>query len=142
MAIQAVKSISRFARKPSKKARQVLQHRDHKYSNGCAVYSDQELTRELPGQRNTMCVTDESGKKTVHQKHLLLMNIRELHHEHQKLNPDHPISVSKFTALRPKWCITVDSKGITNTCVCTKHQNVELMTEVLPTRTTTYALRY
>lgn len=44
-----------------------------------SIYTDQELTRELPGERNTMSIRDDDGNKSYHQKHLLLMNIRELY---------------------------------------------------------------
>lgn len=48
------------------------------------VYTDQEFTRELAGERNTVSIRDQSGVKTYHQKHLLLMNLRELHHEYKE----------------------------------------------------------
>lgn len=66
------------------------------------VYNDQEFTRELAGERNTVSIRDQSGVKTYHQKHLLLMNLRELHHEYKEKFPEHPVSISKFISLRPK----------------------------------------
>lgn len=43
------------------------------------IYTDQELTRELAGERNTVSVRDKDGNKTYHQKHLILMNLREMY---------------------------------------------------------------
>ena len=40
---------------------------------------------------------------------------------------DLKITFSKFDSLRPKWCITVGSKGTYSVCVCTAHQNVKLL---------------
>lgn len=34
------------------------------------IYTDQELTRELAGERNTVSFKDEGENKTFHQKHL------------------------------------------------------------------------
>lgn len=97
-----------------------------------SIYTDQELTRELPGERNTISIKDEQGEKTYHQKHLLLMNVRELYHEYKVKYPDHPVSLSKFVSLRPKYCITVDSNDTTSVCVCMQHENAKLMTELVP----------
>lgn len=96
------------------------------------TYTDQELTRELAGERNTVSVRGDDGAKTYHQKHLILMNLRELHSEYQKKHPNNPVSLSKFISLRPKYCVTVDAKDTNNACVCTIHQNVELMAELIP----------
>lgn len=96
------------------------------------MYRDQEYTREMPGERNTVSIRGLDGNKTYHQKHLILVNLRELYHHFNQKYPEERISVSKFIALRPKWAVTVDSKDTTNACVCAIHQNVELMAEIVP----------
>ena len=34
-----------------------------------------------------------------------------------------------FCKLTPKWCITTNSSGSHNVCVCTHHQNVKLLVD-------------
>ena len=72
------------------------------------IYIDQELTRMLPGERNTVSIRNTEGNKTYHQKHLILMNLRELHRQYLSQYPKNPVSLSKFISLRPKYCVTVD----------------------------------
>ena len=42
------------------------------------------------------------------------------------------IGISKFCDLRPKYCITVGSKGTHSVCVCKTHQNVKLIVATFP----------
>ena len=42
------------------------------------------------------------------------------------------IGFSKFCDLRPKWCVTVNSKGINFVCVYEQHQNAKLLVAALP----------
>ena len=60
------------------------------------------------------------------QKCILLANLKELYLEFIKSNDDE-ISFSKFCELRrPKWCVTVNSRGMHSVCVCQQHQKVKL----------------
>ena len=95
-----------------------------------SIYTDQELTRELPGERNTVSICE-----TYHQKHLILMNLKELHCQYLSQYLENPVSLSKFISLRPKYCVTVDAKDTLQACVCAIHQNVKLMCEVTPGQT-------
>ncbi|KZS05312.1 Cc8L18.2-like protein [Daphnia magna] len=51
----------------------------------------------------------------------------EAHYLFQQDNPNVKIGLSKFCFLRPKWCVTADSSGSHNVCVCIKHQNPKVM---------------
>ena len=42
------------------------------------------------------------------------------------------VGFSKFFELRPAWCVTVDSKSAHAVCVCETHQNLKLLTNVIP----------
>ena len=63
---------------------------------------------------------------------MLLVNLKELYLEFKKRYESIKVGVSKFCALRPRWCITVDSPGMHSVCVCEIHQNIKLMVTVLP----------
>ena len=72
------------------------------------------------------------GKKEHVQKRLLLANLRELYQLFQEENPDlKKTGLSTFCSLRPKECITVNSNGSHNVCVCAQHQNVKLMVSAI-----------
>lgn len=60
------------------------------------------------------------------------MNLRELYHQYKKRYPNNPVSKSKFISLRTKYCVTVDAKDTLQACVCSIHETVDLMTEVIP----------
>ena len=79
--------------------------------------------RVLPGKNDFISV----GYKKHEQKRLILCNLDELYSAFQKAHPDVKIGFSSFPALRPKQCITVGASGTHSVCVCTYHQNVELM---------------
>ena len=50
-----------------------------------------------------------------------------MHAEFLKLNPENSVSLSKFASLRPRECVLAGSSGMHNVCVCTIHENVQLM---------------
>lgn len=94
-------------------------------------YSDDEFSRQCPGQKDFVIVHDELGKRHV-QKRMLLVNLKELYIEFKKRLGDIKVGKSKFCSLRPPWCVTVDSPAMHSVCVCEIHQNVKLMVEALP----------
>ncbi|XP_072043498.1 uncharacterized protein [Amphiura filiformis] len=98
-------------------------------------YEDDEFSRLYPGQNDSVSVRNADGTKETKQKRLLLANLKELYLEFKKRHPDLNIGLSSFCALRPKWCVTVDSAGSHTVCVCTIHQNLKLMVNVLPVTT-------
>lgn len=55
-------------------------------------------------------------RKEQMQKRLILVNLKELHLEYKKSTGDER-GFSTFCKLRPKWCFTVDSRGMHSVCV-------------------------
>ena len=67
-------------------------------------------------------------EKNVHKKRrLLLCNLKKLYSAFKGRYPDAKVGFSKFCSLRPKWCISVGSSGTHSVCVCTSHQNAQLL---------------
>lgn len=88
-------------------------------------YEDDEYSRLMPGTKDYVSIA-----RNVHkQKRLLLCNLNELHCAYKNKYPQHRIGLSKFSQLRPKWCVTVSSSGAHSVCVCTIHQNTKLMVD-------------
>lgn len=81
-----------------------------------AFYQSDEYSRMCPGKKEFVSVRID-GKKEQMQKRLLLVNLKELHLEYIKSTGD-KIGFSKFCDLRPKWCVSVNSKGMHSVCVC------------------------
>ena len=52
-----------------------------------------------------------------------LWNLQELYTAFKEKHPNVNIRVSKFCALRPKWCVLADSKMNYSICVFSAHQN-------------------
>ena len=88
-----------------------------------AFYQSDDYSRMCPGKKEYVSVRID-GKREQKQKRLLLVNLKELHLEFIKSTGDE-ISFSKFCELRPKWCVTVNSRGMHSVCVC--QQYLELM---------------
>lgn len=86
-------------------------------------YQDDEYTRLMPGKKDSVSI----GKKVHKQKRLILCNLHELFSEFKKVYPTFKVGFSKFCSLRPKWCVTVSSSGTHSVCVCTHHQNTQLL---------------
>ena len=88
-------------------------------------YLDDEhsFSRIMPGLKDKVSIS----KNVYAQKRLLLCNIDELYALFKVDNPDVQIGRSMFFSLRPKQCVTVSAPGAHNVCICTQHQNVNLM---------------
>ena len=95
-----------------------------------AFYQSDEYSRMYPGQKEYKSVKTENGKVQM-QKRLLLVNLKELHLEYVKTTGD-KIGFSKFCELRPKWCVSVNSRGMHSVCVCEQHQNVKFLVAAIP----------
>lgn len=88
-----------------------------------AFYEDDEFSRLMPGIKDKVSV----ARNIYRQKRLLLCNLEELYSTFKEKNPNAKIGLSKFCELRPKWCVTVDQKGVHSVCVCVIHQNPALL---------------
>ena len=90
-------------------------------------YSDDEFSRQLPGKKDCVSIA-----RNVHmQKRLILCSLNELYIEFKKRNPLVKVGISRFCCYRPKWCINVNTTGTHSVCVCTYHQNVTLLLNVV-----------
>ena len=76
-------------------------------------YEDDKYLRLMPRAKDYVSIA-----KNVHQqKRLLLCNLKELYQSYKKFS-QHKIGLSKFSELRPKWCVTISSSGTHSVCVC------------------------
>ena len=81
----------------------------------------------MPGRKDYISI-----KRNIHQqKRLKLCNLNELFRAFKEKNPTVSLGFSKFCSLKPKWCVLAGSAGTHAVCVCTIHQNVKLLLELL-----------
>ena len=98
-----------------------------------AFYEDDQFSRNCPGKKEFVIVRI-NGEKVHKQKHLLLVNFKELNQEFKKsCNKDK--SLSKFCELHPEWCIPVSSaSGAHSVYVGQIHQKTKLMAYIIPSK--------
>lgn len=126
----------------AKKARNVLENygvlgsvdkrRGHRLSEDVVTkvkefYYDDEISRISSNTKDCVSVPSEHGKRELKTKRLILHNLKDVYLFFKEQNPNDKIGFTKFCELRPKECVTVNSRGIHSVCVCTYHQNVKLM---------------
>ena len=92
-----------------------------------AFYEDDEYSRQLPGKKDCVSI----GNKQYKQKRLVLCNLKELYIAFKEKHPDVHIGLSKFSSLRPKWCVIAGASGTHSVCVCTHHQNAKLLVDAI-----------
>lgn len=93
-----------------------------------AFYNNDEVSRQMPGQKDYVSMGKDSEGKPIHlQKRLILGNLREIYKHFKSEFPNLKIGFSKFAELRPKNCIIAGANGTHSVCVCTAHQNTKLM---------------
>ena len=78
----------------------------------------------MPQKKNYVRVS-----KRVHKQKLC--NLQELYTAFKKKHPNVNIGLSKFCALRPKWCVLAVSKMTHSVCVFSAHQNVVLIVDAM-----------
>lgn len=93
-------------------------------------YQNDVNSRMMPNKKDKVVVRFD-GEKKEEQKRLLLNDIKNLHNQFKKEFPAHPIGLTKFAELRPKWCVLAGSAGTHNVCVCTIHQNFKAMIDAI-----------
>lgn len=91
-----------------------------------SFFEDDDVSRVMPGQKDYVSVQIE-GKRQAVQKRLLMTTLREAYKFFCNINPDVIIGFSSFASLRPKQCKLLTSSGTHNVCVCTTHENVNLI---------------
>lgn len=91
------------------------------------MYENDEYSRQMPGKKDYVSIA-----KGVHkQKHLILCNLDELYAAFKQKYPNVKVGFSKFSQLRPKWCVLAGSKGTHSVCVCSIHQNAKLLVDAI-----------
>nr|XP_047122478.1 uncharacterized protein LOC124805966 [Hydra vulgaris] len=89
-----------------------------------SFYCNDQFSRQLPGIKDFVSVS--KNKHVL--KRLLLSNLKELFIEFKLEHHQPKIGFSKFSQLKPKWCIYyAGQKGTYAVCICAKHQNLKLM---------------
>lgn len=89
-------------------------------------FESEDISRAMPGKRD--CITLKiDGKRQAVQKRLMMYTLRETYNQFLKDYNEAEIGFSTFAKLRPKYCKLLTSAGTHNVCVCTIHENVNLI---------------
>ena len=70
-----------------------------------------------------------SVSKGVHEQKFC--NLQEFYTAFKEKHLNVNIGISKFCALRPKWCLLAGSKMTRSVCVCSAHQNVVFLVDAM-----------
>ena len=70
-------------------------------------YEDDKYSRIMPGAKDFVSI----AKNQHMQKRLLLSNLKELYSSFKNEYPDAKIGFSKFSQMKPKWCVLPGAKG-------------------------------
>lgn len=89
-------------------------------------FEDDETSRAMPGKNDCVTIRKEGKRQSV-QKRLMMSTLRESYLHFRENNEKVEIGFSSFAKLRPKNCKLLTSSGTHNVCVCTIHENVNLM---------------
>lgn len=82
----------------------------------------------MPGKNDFVKIMID-GKKEEYQKRLMILNLKEAYVLFKESHTDLKIGLTKFSLLRPKFCVFAGDTGTHHLCVCIIHQNVKLMIE-------------
>lgn len=93
-----------------------------------SFYYRDDVSRPLPGRKDVVSVK-ENGQRVSKRKRLVLGTLGSLHSQYLEENQDHQLSRGKFCELRPKKCVLAGQSGTHVICVCTYHENPNLMFE-------------
>lgn len=89
-------------------------------------YESDDVSRVMPGMNDYVSIHIEGVRQRI-QKRLMMMSLKEAYRMFLEEIQEIKISFSKFVALRPKYCQLLNASGSHNVCVCTIHENVNLM---------------
>ena len=92
-----------------------------------SFYTSDDISRVMPGKKDTVSVMSAVGEREHRQKRLLLCNLKEAYAQFKTHHPAVKVGFSKFADLRPKECVLAGASGTHSVCVCTLHQNTKLM---------------
>ena len=88
------------------------------------------LINYSPSMKDVIVISKD-GDRIPKSKMLLVDSMKELFFRFKEEHPAVKIGMSKFCSLRPRWCVTSQSPGTLNVCVCIQHQNPKLMLAAL-----------
>lgn len=96
-------------------------------------FESDEISRAMPGKRDCVSLRKEGKRQSV-QKRLMMYTLRETSNQFLKDNAEVKIGFSTFAKLRPQNCKLLSNSGSHNVCVCTIHENVDLILHSLKKR--------
>jgi hypothetical protein len=88
-------------------------------------YNRDDISYQLPGKRDCITLKHDDGTSTTLQKRILLYNIRDV-----QVQILRSLSLTSFSDLRPLNILT-QSYMPYRTCLCTHHENVNLLLKSL-----------
>ena len=88
------------------------------------VYEDDNFSRYAPEKEDYVSVSNGIHKQKLCTLHELYTGFKEKH-------PNSNIGFWKSCALRPKWCALAGSKVTHSVCICSAHQSVVLLIDVM-----------
>ena len=85
-------------------------------------YCRDDISRQAPGRKDTITISDENGQKLHMQVRHLTCSIIEIYRLFREEHPDVDIGKSKFAELRPKH-VLLSCKLPHNVCLCKYHDS-------------------
>lgn len=89
-------------------------------------FEDDEVSRAMPGQKDYVSVKKD-GKRQAIQKRLMMTTLKEAYTRFKEIHDNIKIGFSSFASLRPRQCKLLSNSGTHNVCVCTTHENINLI---------------
>ncbi|OXA38614.1 hypothetical protein Fcan01_26644 [Folsomia candida] len=91
-------------------------------------YYRDDVSQPGPGLRDVLSIFNPSTKKREKkQKRYLRSNLKELYQLFKMDHPQEKIGMTSFCTQRPRECLSQNSKGFHNVCLCIYHENVKLL---------------
>lgn len=86
-----------------------------------------EISTQMPGVKDYKSVKQSDGERVHVQKRLLLKNHNEIHQCFKTKYPFVKIGITAFVELIPPECQPAGAAGTHTVCVCSVHENMNLM---------------
>lgn len=115
--------------KPKKKIGRVLL--EETVNSVTNFYERDDISRIMPGLKDFLSIKQENGERKHVQKRLLLADLHEIFYLYKKEHEHVKIGFTKFTQLRPPYCVLAGSSGTHNVCVCVYHENIKLLLDAI-----------
>ena len=92
-----------------------------------SFYERDDVSRIMPGLKDYLSIKQRNSKREHIQKRLPFHNLNELYILYKNENEYVNFGFTKFTEMRPQYCVLAESSGTHNVCVYEHHENVKLM---------------